>query len=260
MPVTTTATTERNPRIDADRTLCLEGVHNARHLGGHPTASGQPTIAADLVRSGSLHELTPAGMDALRDRGVRAVVDFRSAVERDLHPTPDLSGHGITVVGAPVFENDALPDSLAQRDRYPGHAAIYRDFLTMGGEAWRALCETIAASEGGVLFHCSVGKDRTGVAAALLLELAGAPDDRIVADYARSAEELAPVVEERAASFQKRGISPHIGRLMMDAPPEAMEATLEFLRGRWGSAAGYLGALGLGADTVAAVRARMLGG
>ena len=259
LPVTTTATTERDPRIDPDRTLRLEGVHNARHLGGHPTASGQPTIAADLVRSGALHELTPAGMDALRDHGVRTIVDFRSAVERDLHPTPDLSGHGIAVVGAPVFENDALPDSLARRDRYPGHAAIYRDFLTMGGDAWRALCETIAANAGGVLFHCSVGKDRTGVAAALLLELAGVPDDRIVADYARSAPELAPVLEERAASFQKRGISPHIGRLMMDAPPEAMEATLAFLRGRWGSAAGYLGAIGLDAATVAAVRARLLG-
>lgn len=257
--MTTTATTDRNPSIDADRTLRLEGVHNARHLGGHPTAGGQPTIARDLVRSAALHDLTPAGMDALRDHGVRAVVDFRSTMERGIHPTPDLSGHGITVVGAPVFENDALPDSLSQRDHYPGHAAIYRDFLTDGGDAWRALCETIAANAGGVLFHCSVGKDRTGVAAALLLELAGVPDDRIVADYARSAEELAPVLEERAARFQERGISPHIGRLMMSAPPDAMEATLEFLRGRWGSAAGYLGALGLDAATVAAVRARLLG-
>lgn len=255
----TIATTERNSRIDTDRTLRLESVHNARHLGGHPTASGQPTIAADLVRSGSLSELTPAGMEALCAHGVRTVVDFRSAAERDVHPTPDLSARGITVVGAPVFENDALPDSLAQRDHYPGHAAIYRDFLTGGGDAYRALCETIAANEGGVLFHCSVGKDRTGVAAALLLGLAGVPDDHIVADYARSARELAPVVEERAARFQERGISPHIGRLMMDAPPEAMEATLDFIRERWGSAAGYLGALGLDAEAVAAVRARLLG-
>ncbi len=259
MPPVTTATIEGSPRIDADRTLRFETVHNARHLGGHPTASGQPTIASDLVRSGGLAELTPAGMDALCAHGVRTVVDLRSSVEHAAHPTPDLGGHGVTVVAAPVFEVDASPGALALRDRRPDHAAIYRQFLTEGGDAYRTLFETIAASAGGVLFHCAVGKDRTGVATALLLELAGTPDDRIVADYARSARELEPVVEASAERMERRGIDAETARLMLGAPPQAMEATLDFLRGRWGSAAGYLGALGLGAGAVAAVRARLLG-
>ena len=255
----TTATIERNPRIDTDRTLRFETVYNARHLGGHPTAGGQPTIAGDLVRAGSLHELTPAGMDALRDHGVRTVVDFRSTMEHGMYPTPDLGAHGVAVVEAPVFESDASPGALARRDRYPGHAAIYRQFLTDGGDAYRTLFETIATRPGGVLFHCAVGKDRTGVAAALLLELAGVPDDRIVADYARSTKELEPVLEARTERMAEYGISAETARLMMSAPPADMEATLDFIRGRWGSAVGYLGALGLDVTTVAAVRARLLG-
>ena len=83
------------------------------------------------------------------------------------------------------------------------------------------------------------------MAAALLLELAGVPDEHIVADYALSTSELEPLVEERMERFKEYGISIETGRLMMAAPPRDMEVTLDFIRGRWGSAAGYLGALGL---------------
>ena len=109
-----------------------------------------------------------------------------------------------------------------------------------------------------VLFHCAAGKDRTGVAAALLLDLAGVPDEHIIEDYALSTTELEPMVEERMDRFEEYGISIETGRMMMAAPPRDMELTLEFIRGRWGSAAGYMGTLGLSPTTIDAVRARML--
>ena len=251
----TTATTERNI---TDRKIHLEIAHNVRHLGGYPTASGHETTAFDIIRSGSLHELTHAGQAALRDLGVSVVVDFRSDTEHETYPTPDLSAYDINVIEAPVFQTDASPGALARQDRYPGHAAIYRQFLTEGGDAFRTLFETMAMASGPVLFHCAVGKDRTGVAAALLLQLAGVPDEHIIADYARSTVELEPVVEERLDRFLEYGISIEAGRMMMAAPPREMELTLDFIRSRWGSAAGYLGALGLGPATIDAVRARIL--
>lgn len=241
-----------------ERGIQLEIAYNVRHLGGYPTISGQQTTAGDLIRSGGLHELTDAGQAALGALGVGTVVDFRSAVEHETYPTPDLSAYDITVIEASVFEVDASPGALARQDRYPGLAAIYRGFLTEGLDAYRTFFETVATASDPVLFHCAIGKDRTGVAAALLLELAGVPDEHIIKDYVRSNVELAPIVEERVDRFEKRGIPAEIGRLMMTAPPREMELTLDFLRDRWGSAAGYLGALGLSSATIAAVRSRML--
>ncbi len=245
-------------RESADRTIHLEIAHNVRHLGGHLTVSGHETRGFDLIRSGNLHELTEEGQGALAALGVRVVVDFRSGIERETYPTPDLGAHGVTVIEAPVFETDASPGALAREERFPGHAAIYQQFLTEGGDAYRTLFETIATASGAVLFHCAVGKDRTGVAAALLLELAGVPDERIVSDYARSTAELEPVLEERMDRFHEYGISIETGRMLMAAPPRDMELTLDFIRGRWGSAAGYMGSLGLPPSTIEAVRARAL--
>ena len=250
----TTATIERDT---TDRKIHLEIAHNVRHLAGHPTAGGHATTASDLIRSGSLHELTGAGLAAFGELGVKVVVDFRSGMEHEMYPTPDLSAHDVTIIEAPVFETDASPGALARQDRYPGHAAIYRDFLSEGGEAYRTLFETIAMASGPVLFHCAVGKDRTGVAAALLLELAGVPDEHIIADYALSTAELEPTLEERMERFEEYGISIETGRMMMAAPPRDMELTLDFIRTRWGSAAGYLGTLGLAPATIDAVRSRM---
>ena len=250
----TAATTERDT---TDRKIHLEIAHNVRHLGGHPTANGRETTAFDLIRSGGLDELTEAGLAGLSDLGVRVVVDFRSSVEQEASPTPALGAHDITIIDAPVFQTDYSPGALSRREAFPGYAAIYQQFLTEGGSAYRTLFETIAMASGAVLFHCSAGKDRTGVAAALLLELAGVPDEHIVADYALSTEELEPVVEERLERFEEYGISIETGRKMMAALPRDMELTLEFIRARWGSAAGYLGALGFTSSAIEAVRARM---
>ncbi len=251
----TTATIEQET---TDRKIHLEIAYNVRHLGAHPTAGGHDTTAFDIIRSGSLHELTEAGQSAFADLGVKVVVDFRSDVEHEHYPTPDLGALGISLIKAPVFQTDYSPGAQAQREEYPGHAATYRHFLTEGGGAYRTLFETIATASGPVLFHCAVGKDRTGVAAALLLELASVPDEHIVADYALSTSELEPLVEERLERFKEYGISVETGRLMMAAPPNDMEVTLDFIRGRWGSAAGYMGALGLSPSAIDAVRSRML--
>ena len=251
-------TTETIERDTTDRRIHLEKARNVRHLGGHPTASGHDTTAFDLIRCGSLHELTEAGQAALADLGVKLVVDFRSDIERERYPTPDLSALDITIIKAPVFQTDYSPGAMARIDEFPGHAATYQQFLTEGGEAYRTLFETLAMASGPVLFHCAAGKDRTGVAAALLLDLAGVPDEHIIADYALSTSELEPFIEERMERFEEYGISIETGRRMMAAPPGEMELTLDFIRSRWGSAAGYMGALGLSPSTIEAVRARVL--
>jgi protein-tyrosine phosphatase len=237
------------------RELSLQVAHNVRHLGGYATASGA-TTGESLVRSGSLHRLTDAGVATLADTGVRTIVDLRSAVERERDITPEVERFGIVRVNAPVFEQDASPVGLSQE--FAGFATVYPRFLDTGAAAYRTLFQTIADSDGGVLFHCAAGKDRTGVAAALLLGLAGVDDDTIVADFTVSETLLAPLLSEWLPKMAERGLSEDGARAIMASKAPDMRATLEHIRARYGSAEGYLHEIGLPESVTSAVRARTL--
>jgi protein-tyrosine phosphatase len=238
----------------ATRDIDIEIAFNVRHLGGY-LAYGELRTSTELVRSASLHRLTPAGVGRLREIGVQTVVDFRSTAERHRDTTPDLSYAGIQAVHAPVFEEDASPVGLSRE--FPGFATVYQHFLEAGAQAYRSLFETVARREGGVLFHCAAGKDRTGVAAALLLQVAGVANDDIVEDYSRSAELLRPAFAEWEPRMAERGVSKeHVEKLLASDAPD-MAATLEFIGLRWGHAEGYLESIGVSRSDISAVRERM---
>jgi protein-tyrosine phosphatase len=237
------------------REIPLQIAHNVRHLGGYATASGRHTTDT-IVRAASLHRLTKDGLGTLSASGIRAIVDLRSRVERERDVTPDVLGFGMKRIDAPVFEQDASPVGLDLE--FPGFAAVYVSMLESGRNAYRSLFETIAEIDGGVLFHCAAGKDRTGVAAALLLALAGVPDETIIEDYALSETLLTPLLGEWLPRMAERGIDEHRARALMAAKPEDMVATLAHIRSRYGSSEGYLADIGVSASHVSAVRAKLL--
>ncbi len=237
------------------RELRLEIAHNVRHLGGYATTDGRRTNDS-LVRSASLHRLTEASLGALADAGVTTVIDFRSEVERERDVTPDLAPYGMRKVLAPVWDKDASPPGMA--GEFPGYAAVYPLMLDVGTFAYRTLFETIANSEGRVLFHCAAGKDRTGIATALLLEVAGVSDATLLEDYRQSAELLSPVLKEWLPRMAERGITEETAMLLMASDESDMASTLTLLRERWGSAEGYLRHAGVTERVIAAVRKRMV--
>jgi protein-tyrosine phosphatase len=237
------------------RQLHLEVAHNVRHLGGYSTKIGLLT-RSDIVRSASLHALTRDGIQDLAEAGIRAVVDLRSTLERESFPTPDLAPFGIRFVHTPVFEQDASPVGQAAEE-FPGFPTVYRDLLERGRGAYRSLFQLLADEPGGVLFHCAAGKDRTGLAAMLVLDLAGVPGELIVTDYARSAALLTPLLGEWLPRMRKRGMGDDQAYALMASNEEDMEDTLAYLYGRWGGADGYLEDIGLSFDLIGAVRARL---
>jgi protein-tyrosine phosphatase len=245
MTLTTTTTRE----------ISLSIAHNVRHLGGYPTSYGR-TTARNVVRAASLHRLTSEGLGALSDNGVRTIVDFRSQVERERDVTPDVAPFGLQRVDAPVFEQDASPVGLDVE--FPGFASVYVSMMESGRTAYRTLFETIATTDGAVLFHCAAGKDRTGVAAALLLSLAGVDDDTIVEDYALSETLLRPLLGEWLPRMAERGISEDRARALMAASPGDMVATLAHIRARFGSSEGYMAEIGVSPQDITAVRSRLL--
>ena len=159
------------------RDLSWEGCVNARNLGG----LGQVMPGA-VVRMEAPVRLSEAGWAAAWTYGVRTVVDLRDAGERDPDGAPRPAG--ITTVhvpqdpvGTPFYENWTKIDNLASPLYYPAMLAEYpRRVVT----AVRAIAN---AAPGCVVFHCASGKDRTGLLALVLLTLAAATPEEIVADY-----------------------------------------------------------------------------
>lgn len=240
--------------MSSTRELAIEVAHNVRHLGGYAAANGRVTNES-VIRSASLHRLTNNGLGALADAGVEVIVDLRSTVEREREVTPDGSTFGIRQVHAPVFEQDASPAGLGTE--FEGYGPVYISMLETGTAAYRRLFEAIAETDGGVVFHCAAGKDRTGVAAALLLDLAGVEEPTIIDDFAVSATLLQPVFSEWLPKMAERGIDEEKARGLMSSEPEYMTIFLAHLRERHGNAEGYLRGIGVDPLKIDAVRQRL---
>lgn len=239
-----------------NRELRLEVAHNVRHIGGYRAQDGR-TTSSTIVRSAGLHRLTANGLGALRDTGVTTIIDLRSTAEREREATPAPVPYGIQHVFAPVFEQDQSPTGQAN-EPFPGYAVVYERMLETGRDAYRTLFEVLADSSEGVLFHCAAGKDRTGVAAALILGLAGIEETDIVQDYAVSASLLAPLFPEWRPKMAERGITEERAQELMASPPDVMQATLRHIATTYGGPAGYLESIGLSTAAMSAAKARIL--
>ena len=110
------------------------------------------------------------------------------------------------------------------------------------------------------LVHCAIGKDRTGVLVALLLDAAGVDHDEIVADYARSGERMAPIIERWMTNNPSSTMTEQLAAFTAMAPAETMVQVLDHLATRWGGAAGFLADHGVSDAEVATWREVLVAG
>lgn len=169
--------------MSAKRDLDWEGCFNVRDLGGFPTKEGGRTRPGSIVRADGLNRLTDKGWAALADFGIRTVIDMRNDDELD----PDLAARPETVETL-----HAALDDIEDREFWDhvwaneldGSPLYFRLFLERKPHQCAEVLKAIAhARSGGVAFHCSRGRDRTGLVALLVLHLAGVSPQQIVADY-----------------------------------------------------------------------------
>jgi hypothetical protein len=167
-----------------ERDLAWDGCHNVRDLGGLRAAGGRLTRWGAVVRSDTPDRLTASGWAAAAAHGVRTIVDLRIPGEHRAEP-----GHrppGMTVVSLPLDSRDD-----PEHGRYNGTPFYLRHHLESRPDRSARVLRAIAqAPPGGVLVHCVAGRDRTGLICLLLLALAGAAPEDILADYERSATRL----------------------------------------------------------------------
>ncbi len=162
---------------------------NVRDLGGLTTSSGSLTRFKSLVRADSLDRLTESGVTAMREYGVRTIIDMRDERERN----SELAYDGIERLHVPL--EDQSDEEFWQEWRpYNSTPIYYESFLSHCPERVRQVLESIATAPTGVIvFHCGAGRDRTGLISILLLSLVGVPPEDIVADYCLSAPNLKPL-------------------------------------------------------------------
>jgi hypothetical protein len=165
------------------RALRVEGLVNARDLGGLRRHDGTATPSGVFFRSESVDALTPIGWEQVHAAGIRTVVDLRQPGERalDVGQRPGW----VTTVHVDL---DGRDNELFWKDYWDnglvGTALYYLPHLTaMPERAAAALSAIVAAPPGGVLFHCAGGRDRTGLIALLLLCAVGTEAEVIVEDY-----------------------------------------------------------------------------
>ena len=163
------------------RHVRLPGTRNLRDVGGYPAGPGRRTRWRTLLRTDALDLLPPASQEELLSMGLRTVIDLRWPHELDEWPSVFRRSDRVRYRSIPLLEDNPAPDS--------GLARTYRHMLDERGaqllEVLRAVVEPDATP---AVVGCAAGKDRTGVAIALLLSAVGVPTDVVVADYALTAD------------------------------------------------------------------------
>jgi len=243
--------------VNGRRHLAFEACLNARDLGGYRTADGRETRWGALVRSDALSRLTDTGVDALVAHGVRTIVDLRHEGEVERDPCAWAAAHGVAYLNVPLLDIDdaELVTAVYGARQRDGSYRLMVERCSAGIAS--AVSAVAAAPEGGVLVHCQIGRDRTGLVAALLLRVAGVPAETVVADYALSEPALSALFDRWLAEAADRETRDRLAR-ERTAPAAAMVATLRLVDERYGGVEPYLLGAGVTASELRRVRGRML--
>ncbi len=221
----------------------VNGTYNFRDVGGY-RAEGGFTRSGKLFRSDGLHSLGDEGKQQLRALGVSVVIDLRDDAEEEAFPD-DLSGLDVEVLRLPVFEGSGASQSTIGATLYDLYVKILFQHTDVVVSALREIADT---GDAGVVVHCTAGKDRTGIVVALALLAVGVDRDVVIADYARTQQNLeGPWLEKMLELVASHGVevTPDIRVIMGGSPPEALQAALSLLDRERGGVRKYLRDAGL---------------
>ncbi len=253
-----------DPVIALERLVPLAGASNFRDLGGYVGAEGATVRWRRVFRADALHDLTDPDIEAVLSLGVGDVFDLRTARELEFFGINPLTERGVRHHHTPLMpEITVRPPS--RHDEQPSfglatdeeHAERYLEMLDTGKPALeRILAHLAAGPDAAVVFHCTGGRDRTGLTAALLLSALGVSRDVIAQDYELTHHFLHFTPERRERMRALWGVSISNG-----TPPtraEVMRLTLAALDAEYGSPDGYLDEAGVTADVRAQLRHQLL--
>ncbi|MFT4634593.1 MAG: protein-tyrosine phosphatase [Arenicella sp.] len=267
------------------RILDIEGVINFRDLGGYQTSDGRTVSWSKVYRSAQLDRISEQGLQDMVALGIRTVIDLRFSEETERYPTMRQAVPGADILSwhdevdpltnensdaikrswrQSLDSNDPAQVREAMRVNYPkklySHRAIYKTMLMR-----------LLAQKTPLVFHCAAGKDRTGVAAALILALLGVSDEVIIEDYLLTQSATENLLksfhaggatgpqgnadfQHRLASYPRTLVQP-----VFDADISYITTLMSYVSEHYGSFNQYaLNVLAFDSDQVESLRARLL--
>lgn len=257
------------------------------------TMTGPEIAPGNVYRSGGLSHLPTSSLALLKsDHNITTIFDLRSRNERERSPTPQIEGvesvwvpstldiaagtlgaDSAEVTAKPAL-HDVTPADFVSNNGIDGYNTLYGNILRTHRDAYKAFFERLRDGEGAILFHCTAGRDRTGVLAALIHGIVESPQDVIGADYALTRIGVEPFRERLLQSLQQQmGRTIDFGSFdepglenMYNTKAPIIVAFLESMDGKYGRSEmgnypgvkGYLAQeLGLTADDLSRIKSRL---
>ncbi len=237
--------------------LELAGVSNLRDLGGYRTADGRVVRRGLVFRSAALAGLTEADMATVDALGLHTICDLRG-VEESQRAVTRLAGPRIVPLPIEPTVGAGLRDIL-QTKHATGealHAVLEQAYVAyaLSSQAqFRTLLDLIADGHTPLLFHCAAGKDRTGFAAALLLQALGVPWETVAGDFEATNRLW------RRDTVPSADLPPDIREALLRADPALLQAAFDSACKHYGSFDAYLDeAFGFGPERLQRLRDLLL--
>lgn len=238
------------------RFLPLTGTLNTRDLGGVPVPGHGTTRLGVFYRSDVPMGLSAPDKHLLRELGVTTVIDLRQDYElerdpNDLHAQAGIDYRNIQI-SRYVTEGGGRP-----ADKYD-IGAFYVAALDHAGAGFRDALNVLADARGAALFHCTAGKDRTGVLAALVLELVGVARADVITDFSLTHDRIEPLRKRLLVDAESRGEDPQEFARLLGATPDLITPALDHLDSRYGGATAYLRGVGVPERVLERIREKLL--
>jgi len=231
--------------------LPLKGSYNTRDLGGYPTYDGTATRFNQFLRSDEVGYLDKEDIEFLKEYGVKTVIDLRTVDEIEQIPNPfenepSIKFHHISLI------SEAMIQEMTESFNTVSMDVNYINTLEKEKRSIARVLKVILESEVGcVLFHCSAGKDRTGLIAMLLLGIAGVDHQDIITNY--------------EPSFANISHNPRVKKMIMRDVPAMMlsnytfmQKTLKHIDYKYGSIKDYVKSLGFIHSEINQIRNRLV--
>ena len=246
------------------QTTGMETLGNAREIGGYVSHDGRKVKRGVLLRSAKPIGASAADLERLKNEyNLHTITDFRMSYEREAEPNPKIDG--VTDVWCPIIDEDMISANVNsssesaksmttfERLKIAVDNGIVTDkmyvvFLSLeqGKKGYSEFFRQLLALPEGksLLFHCTQGKDRTGVGAMLILSALGVDEDTIMQDYMLTNIFNAGLIEKEKKMLAQYNLSDAALQkylsVMDQVNPQYMQNAFDYLKENYGSVKGYI--------------------
>lgn len=210
----------------------LDFTYNTRDIGGYSTRSGVEILHGRFLRSDLPYKITDCDIAAVKYAGITDVIDLRSLDEVKSQPCAFRCVEEVNYYHCAFKGDGRVPGS-------PDEVAESYMEIAEGHEVMAEVMRIIANAEGGVLYHCTAGKDRTGVLTVFLMMLAGTSDEDIIENYMQSEPNLREIIDRLCSMYDD------LNKEVITPKRRYIEEFLSLFREKYGSVENYMEAIGL---------------